>query len=156
MHISITAERPDTTDAIALIDELQTYLESFYAPEHRHGYSVQQLIDAGVDFYVLRVDGAAAGCIGVLCLAEYAEIKRMYIRPAFRRHKLGVTLLEHVQCVAQARAIPLLRLETGIHQPEANARYESFGFRLIPAFGPYHDDGVSLCYEKAVPPTSST
>ena len=151
MHVTLTAERPDTPDAIALIDELQTYLESFYAPEHRHGCSVQQLIDAGVDFFVLRVDGAAAGCIGLLCLSAYAEIKRMYIRPAYRRHKLGVKLLEHVEHVAQERRIPLLRLETGIHQPEANARYESFGFRLIPAFGPYQDDGVSLCYEKSVP-----
>jgi len=98
----------------------------------------------------LRIDGVAAGCIGLLCLPEYAEIKRMYIRPEFRRQKLGVRLLTHVQDVAQQRGIPLLRLETGIHQPEANARYESFGFRLIPAFGPYHDDGVSLCYEKVV------
>ena len=151
MHHSITSERPDTPEAIALIDELQTYLESFYAPEHRHGYSVQQLIDAGVNFFVLRVDSVAVGCIGLLCLAEYAEIKRMYVRPAYRRNKLGVRLLEHVEAVAQAKHIPLLRLETGIHQPEANARYESFGFRLIPAFGPYHDDGVSLCYEKTIP-----
>ena len=152
MQYTLTHERPDTVDAMTLIDELQAYLESFYAPEHRHGFSVQQLIDAGVDFFVLRVDGAAAGCIGLLCLADYAEIKRMYVRPTYRGNKLGVRLLEYVQSVAQARSIPLLRLETGIHQPEANARYESFGFRLIPAFGPYQDDGVSLCYEKKVPP----
>lgn len=151
MNYTITTQRPDIPESIALIDELQTYLESFYAPEHRHGFSVQQLIDAGVNFYVLHVDGVAAGCIGLLCLPEYAEIKRMYVRPAYRRHKLGVRLLEHVQAVAQQKQIPLLRLETGIHQPEANARYESFGFRLIPAFGPYQDDGVSLCYEKNVP-----
>ena len=150
MEIVINPERPDSADAIALITELQTYLESFYAPEHRHGFSVEQLIAAGVDFFVLRIDGVAAGCIGLMCLPEYAEIKRMYIRPEFRRQKLGVRLLTHVQTVAHQRGIPLLRLETGIHQPEANARYESFGFRLIPAFGPYHDDGVSLCYEKAV------
>lgn len=148
MEIIINPERPDSADAMALIDELQTYLESFYAPEHRHGFSVEQLIASGVDFFVLRIDGVAAGCIGLLCLPEYAEIKRMYIRPEFRRQKLGVRLLTHVQDVAQQRGIPLLRLETGIHQPEANARYESFGFRLIPAFGSYHDDGVSLCYEK--------
>lgn len=150
MATSITPARPDHPDAIALIDELQTYLESFYAPEHRHGFSVQQLIDSGVLFFILHVDGAAAGCIGLLCLPEYAEIKRMYVRPAYRGNKRGVLLLEHVQGVAQARGIPLLRLETGIHQPEANARYESFGFRRIPAFGPYQDDGVSICYEKAV------
>lgn len=151
MEIIINPERPDSPEAMALITELQTYLESFYAPEHRHGFSVEQLIAAGVDFFVLRIDGVAAGCIGLMCLPEYAEIKRMYIRPEFRRNKLGVQLLMHVQSVAHQRGIPLLRLETGIHQPEANARYESFGFRLISPFGPYHADGVSLCYEKAVP-----
>ena len=59
MEIVINPERPDSPDAMVLIDELQTYLESFYAPEHRHGFSVAQLIASGVDFFVLRIDGVA-------------------------------------------------------------------------------------------------
>ena len=75
---TITAERPDTPDALLLIDELQTHLESFYPPESRHGFSVERLLKEGVAFFVLRVDGAAAGCGGIKLLGrEYGELKRM-------------------------------------------------------------------------------
>lgn len=42
----------------------------------------------------------------------------------------------------------MLRLETGILQPEAIALYESLGYRRIPAFGEYVSDPSSICYEK--------
>ena len=48
MPVTIAAERPDTPDATALINELQTHLESFYPPESRHGFSVDKLIAQGV------------------------------------------------------------------------------------------------------------
>ena len=66
---TITAERPDTPDAVRLIDELQTHLESFYPPESRHGFSVDRLIKDGVAFFVLRVDGTPAGAGGSSFLA---------------------------------------------------------------------------------------
>lgn len=148
MTITITPERPDHPDAYVLIDELQTYLESFYPPEHRHGFSVQQLLDAGVAFFVLRVDGTSAGCVGVMCTPEYAEIKRMYVRPTYRGQQLGMQLLAAAEAHARHAGAPCLRLETGIHQHASIARYTAYGFVRIPAFGPYEDNGVSLCYEK--------
>ena len=48
MEATITAERPDTADARALIDELETRLATFYPRESRHGYSVEKLIAQGV------------------------------------------------------------------------------------------------------------
>jgi hypothetical protein len=73
---TITAERPDTPDALLLIDELQTHLESFYPPESRHGFSVERLIKEDVAFFVLRVDGAPAGCGGIKLFGrEYGELK---------------------------------------------------------------------------------
>ena len=51
MPAIIAPERPDTPDAIALIDELQTHLESFYPPESRHGFSVDRLIKDGVAYF---------------------------------------------------------------------------------------------------------
>ena len=44
MPAVITAERPDAPDALLLITELQTHLESFYPPESCHGFSVDRLI----------------------------------------------------------------------------------------------------------------
>lgn len=44
--------------------------------------------------------------------------------------------------------MPLLRLETGIHQAEAIGLYERVGFYRIPPFGPYRVDPLSLYFEK--------
>jgi len=41
----------------------------------------------------------------------------------------------------------------GIYQPEAVRLYERAGFSRCEPFGEYADDGVSLCYEKALAPT---
>src|SRR5262245_16834317 len=65
MQPAIAPERPDTPDAVRLIDELQTHLESFYPPASRHGFSVERLVKEGVAFFVLRVDGTPAGCGGI-------------------------------------------------------------------------------------------
>jgi len=145
----ITAERPDTPDALLLINELQTHLESFYPPESRHGFSVERLIADAVAFFVLRADGRPAGCGGIKLVGrEYGELKRMFVRPEFRGAGFGEMLVEHLAAHALAHGIALLRLETGIHQQAAIRLYERLGFRRIPPFGPYTNDPVSLCYEK--------
>jgi GNAT superfamily N-acetyltransferase len=65
-------------------------LESFYPPESRHGFSVERLIKDGVAFFVLRVDGAPAGCGGIKLFGrELGELKRMYVRPESRGRKYG-------------------------------------------------------------------
>ena len=149
MPAFITAEHPDTPDALLLINELQTHLESFYPPESRHGFSVERLIAEAVAFFVLRADGRPAGCGGIKLVGrEYGELKRMFVRPEFRGAGFGEMLVEHLAAHALAHGVTLLRLETGIHQQAAIRLYERLGFRRIPPFGPYTNDPVSLCYEK--------
>ena len=85
MEPTITPEHSDSPDATALIGELDAHLEPLYPRESRHGFSVQKLIADSVAFFVVRDDGAAVGCGGIkLFGTEYGEIKRMYVRPAFR------------------------------------------------------------------------
>jgi N-acetylglutamate synthase-like GNAT family acetyltransferase len=88
MSVTITAERPDTPDATTLIDELEATLAPLYPAESRHGYSIEKLLREAVAFFVVRHDGAAAGCGGVKLFGlEYAEVKRMFVRP---RSRLGL------------------------------------------------------------------
>ncbi|MBZ0278456.1 MAG: GNAT family N-acetyltransferase [Anaerolineae bacterium] len=149
MSTVITEERPDTPDAIQLIAELDAALAPYYPVESRHGYSVEKLLHQGVRFFVTRHEGAAAGCGGVLFVGnDYGEVKRMYVRPAFRGLGLGKMLLDHLAAYTLQHGITVLRLETGIYQDAAIALYEQAGFKRIPPFGPYWDDPVSRCYEK--------
>jgi GNAT superfamily N-acetyltransferase len=149
MPVVVAAERPDTPDAMRLIEELQTHLESFYPPESQHGFSVDRLIAESVAFFVLRADGHPAGCGGIKLVGrEYGELKRMFVRPEFRGRGFGAVLVNHLTAYALAHDVTLLRLETGIHQQAAIRLYERMGFYRIPPFGPYTSDPVSLCYEK--------
>jgi len=151
MPACITPERPDTADARALIAELEAHLESLYPRESRHGYSVEKLIADAVAFFLIRQDGAPAGCGGIqLFGAEYGEIKRMYVRPQFRGLGLARLMLNHLADYARERGVGLLRLETGIHQHAAIGLYERAGFRRIPAFGEYKEDPLSRFYEKPI------
>src|SRR5436309_617829 len=97
MPITIIEERPDSVDAAELIAELEAHLGPLYPPESQHGYSVAKLVRERVAFFVIRHDGLAAGCGGVqLFGAEYGEVKRMYVRPAYRGFGLGKALLNHL------------------------------------------------------------
>ncbi len=148
MTISIIPERADTPDAVTLITELESILAPLYPTESRHGYSVEKLIQQGVAFFLIRVDGVPAGCGGIQLFGdEYGELKRMYVRPQFRGLGLSKRMIEHLVAFACERNITLLRLETGIHQQAAIRLYERAGFRRIPPFGEYKPDPVSLCFE---------
>ena len=149
MSAIITAERPDTADAVSLIEELEAHLNPIYPRQSRHGLSVERLLAEAVAFFLLRSDGAPAACGGVkLVGAEYGEIKRMYVRPQYRGLGFGRSMLDHLADYTRTQGVDLLRLETGIHQREAIRLYERVGFRRIPPFGLYTDDPLSLCYEK--------
>ena len=151
MPTLITPERPDTADAMALIAELEAYLEPLYPRESRHGYSVEKLIAEAVAFFLIREDGAPAGCGGIqLFGTEYGEIKRMYVRPQSRGRGFAKMMLSHLADYAQSQGVTTLRLETGIHQHAAIALYEQMGFQQIPPFGDYKFDPLSRCYEKRI------
>ena len=151
MATIITAERPDTADAKALIAELEAQLAPLYPRESRHGYSIEKLISEGVAFFLIRSDGLPAGCGGLqLFGADYGEVKRMYVRPQFRGLGFARLMLNHLAEYARSRGVGLLRLETGIHQQAAIGLYERVGFRCIPPFGEYREAPLSRFYEKRI------
>jgi GNAT superfamily N-acetyltransferase len=75
-----------------------------------------------------------------------AEIKRMYVRPAYARRGLARAVLAELESSAVAAGITRLVLETGTAQPEAIALYLSSGYVEIAKFGFYaaYDDSVHL------------
>ena len=152
MPTIIVPESPDTADAVALITELDAYLIPLYPIEYHYGYSIEKLLKEEVAFFVIRHDDIAAGCGGIkLFGTAYGEIKRMYVRPPFRGLGLGVRMLEHLTAYALQHGVEVLRLETGIYQPEARRLYERYGFQRIPPFGDYEGSSFNVFYEKHIP-----
>ena len=77
-------------------------------------------------------EGQVAGCAGLRRLSsEIGEMKRVYVRPAFRRRGLGRALIEGVIAAARLIGYGKLRLETANFMEGAQALYRSLGFELI-------------------------
>ncbi len=149
MPVTITAESPDTLDGRQIIEELDDEIGPMYPRESQHGYSIEQLISEHVAFFVIRVDGQLAGCGGVQLYGnEYGELKRMYVRPAFRGMGLARSLIDRLTEHARAEGVTTLRLETGIHQYAAIHLYSRMGFVEIPPFGSYQVDPLSVFYQR--------
>lgn len=153
MAAIITLERADSSDARTLIDELEAELTPLYPTESRHGYSVERLLAQKVHFFLMRENAIPVGCGGVQFMErQYAEVKRMYVRPPYRGTGLARHMLQHLIDFTRSHGIALLRLETGIHQHAAIRLYERMGFHLIPPFGDYLRDPLSRFYEKRLDP----
>lgn len=152
MTIDIREERPDTPDAVQLLAELDAHLGAqAYTADSRHAFSIDKLLRENVAFFVTRHDGRPAGCGGLkLFDLEYGEVKRMFVRPAFRGLGLGKAMLDHLAGYARSKGVGLLRLETGIYQTDAIALYERYGFRRRPPFGQYREHPLSVYFEMAV------
>jgi ribosomal protein S18 acetylase RimI-like enzyme len=150
MVVTIEAIRPDTPEAVELLNELDTYLLQLpYPAESRHAFSIEKLLREGVAFFVLRYEGKPAGCGGIkLFGTEYGEVKRMYVRPAFRGLRLGTAILDQLTAHARANHVDLLRLETGIYQTEAIGLYDRYGFQRRGPFGDYQQDPNTVYFEK--------
>jgi putative acetyltransferase len=137
MSIVIEGAIEPTPEICDLVEELNVVLGAAYDAHQRHGLSIEQLFQPNVRFFVARLDGPAVGCGGVAIFDEYAEVKRMYTRPAARGRGVARALLRRIEDEARGAGKFVLRLETGSYQREAIGLYERMGFRPQDAFGPY-------------------
>lgn len=85
------------------------------------------------------VDGAVAGCGAFRNLpdADYpnaCEMKRLYVRPAFRRFGLGRTLAQALMDRATEAGYSAMLLDTLDDMEAARGLYESLGFAEVPPF----------------------
>jgi putative acetyltransferase len=129
---------PAATDEVRiLIGELDQLLSAEYTPEQRHGLALDAIFAPDIRFFVVRLNGAAVGCGGVAFFADFAEVKRMYVRDAARGRGVAQALLVRIEQAACDAGFSLLRLETGARQIAALRFYQRAGFQICAAFGAY-------------------
>ena len=155
--MDLTIERVSVaTDEIRqLVSELDRALTGPYLPEQHHSVPFEQLFDGSVTFFAVRIDGVAVGCGGVAFDDGFAEVKRMFTRPAARRQGVARAVLRVLEGEAKRAGYSVLRLETGMYQAEAIAFYPREGFEECDAFGDYasmtpREIETSVFYEKSI------
>lgn len=84
--------------------------------------------------------GALAGCACLRTIGpQVGEIKRMYVRPPFRRKGVGRALIAALIDEAHQMDCTTLRLDSARFMQDAQSLYRSFGFRLI---APYPESEI--------------
>ncbi|MFB9359351.1 GNAT family N-acetyltransferase [Actinoplanes nipponensis] len=102
-------------------------------------------------YLVVVLHGRAVACGAWQPLEPgVAELKRMYVRPAFRGRGIARQLIVALEEEALADGRPVLRLETGTYLPAAIGLYRSAGYHPIPVFGEYLGNPYSVCFEKSL------
>ncbi len=92
------------------------------------------------------------GCAGIRRIDDsVAELKRMYVKPAFQQQGIGKTLLQESLELAQNLQYKKVRLDTLSRLVPAITLYRQYGFYDIPAY--YHNPEKSVIYlEKQLVP----
>ena len=152
--IYVRKENPFSKIANELILQLTNEISERY--EHKldgkGGFSAEEVNIEKAGFYVLFVNEMVAGCgaLRPLYKNEIAEIKRMYIKPEFRKKGLAKILLDKLEMEARNFGFSKIWLETGDRQPEAIGLYEKKNYSRIENYGIYKENIHSNCFEKVL------
>lgn len=121
-------------------------------PDTQQNFDPFNKVDASchVILAYLNEEPAGCGCYRPKS-ADTVEIKRMYVRPAFRNRGLAGQILVSLERQAAGKGFSRSILETGNKQPEAIRTYQKNGYRIIPNFPPYENVRESICMEKMLP-----
>ena len=77
-----------------------------------------------------------AGCIALTNLNDdrACEMKRLYVKPAFRKNKIGRMLIEKLIASAKSKGYTKMRLDSLFKLERAIRLYQDFGFKNISAY----------------------
>jgi GNAT superfamily N-acetyltransferase len=105
----------------------------------------------GGQMLLATLGDAPVGCVGLRRVtADTAELKRMYVRPAYRGQGIARALLAACEQTARELGYAQLWLETGTLQPEAVALYLSAGYEPVKPFGQYAGESLSIHLGRAL------
>jgi putative acetyltransferase len=147
--VDIRRVAPHDEEGRALIAAAVAELAERYEGDQDPAVDLDVLVPPRGDFLVAWLDGEPVGCGGLRALSPgVGEIKRMYVAPSVRRLGVGRLLLAALEGAARDLGWTVLRLETGLRQPEAIALYEATGYGRIPDYGHWAGEPLTVCFEK--------
>ncbi len=148
-EICVRPVDPTAPTAAELLAALDAYQASLYPPASVHLLPAAALASPDAAFLGAFVGERLVGCGGYVNHAGgYGELKRMFVRPEARGLGIGRRLLAALEMHAAAAGLTILRLETGVSQPEALRLYEGAGYARREPFGAYAADPLSVFMEK--------
>lgn len=151
--------RAESAEHIAAVRQLFTEYAEWLGPvlcfptvvKEREGLPGEYAPPRGVLLLALE-QGQPAGCVALRPMpgtdAATAEVKRLYVRPAFRGRKLGRRLMEALRAEAAGLGYRRIRLDTVESvMPEAVGLYRSLGFIDIERYSEHLEGSICMQLE---------
>ena len=150
MTINIAIESPVSDSSRALIDGSEAALRAVFSEDECFTFSPEELDNADTDFLVARVEGQAVGCVALVDVGSYGEIKRMFVDPAARGQGIAQALMAALETRARERGLTDIKLESGPPLVAALALYRSLGYAECGPFGGYEAIEASVFMQKSL------
>jgi len=153
IDLLIDARDPLSEEALFLLHEAALEARRLYSDLFDPGAPMptNQPLRPGDIYLIAFSHGSPVGCGALRKLdGKTAEVRRMYVLRQARRTGIARGILVRLEEEASRLGYSTLLLETGNRQHAAMSLYESYGFTRIPAFGPYVNDPICVCYSKTV------
>ncbi len=155
----VTIERAATAEHVATIRELfREYAEAIGTDLEYQGFAAElaalpaPYVPPGGELLIAHVDGEVAGCVAMRPYDHASgEMKRLYVRPAYRAFGLGRMLVEAIIEAARRAGYRELRLDTLPSMASAQALYHRLGFVEIAPYGKAYLPGTRF-FSRALEP----
>jgi putative acetyltransferase len=143
LRASFALDDPRAEDVRALLASHLAYARSHTPPEDVHALDISGLVEVGVQFFSMRLDGQLLA-VGALKQLDdhHAELKSMHTAKERRRQGIGRAMVDELLGVARARGFSRVSIETGAQPAFAPARALYAGAGFTPC-GPFADYGPS-------------
>ena len=148
----MTFNRTDSTnkDFIALVTLLDQDLKHRDGDEHSF-YAQYNKIETIRNVIICYVEEKPIGCGAFKVYSPgKAEIKRMFVLPAYRGQGVGLNILQQLELWASELKYSKCVLETGKKQPEAITLYKKAGYSIIKNYGQYKNIENSVCMQRSI------
>lgn len=134
--------------ALALVRGSEAALREVYTAEECFSVPPEGLGAQNLMFYAAFLGEAPVGCVCLVDMVHYGEVKRFYVDPAHRGQGIGDALMDHLETEARGLGLTLIKLETGPKLAAATALYQRRGYVECARFGDYPESEASSYFEK--------
>jgi putative acetyltransferase len=146
----IVLSQADNPDLVATARILfREYAEAIATDLEYQGFSAElaalpaPYVPPNGALFIAHAGADVAGCVGLRALDDrIGEMKRLYVRPAYRSWGLGKRLVEAVIHASRQAGHSELRLDTLPSIASAQALYHRLGFVEIPPYNNTHLPGT--------------
>lgn len=148
MTLTVQTDDPRAPEATRLLEASHALMNELFPAESCHYLEIDDLCTPDITFLTVKNGDDIIGCGALAEKDGYGELKSMFVAPSARGIGAADALIQSLIETANAKRIPLLRLETGDTLKAAHKLYEKHGFTFRGPFGDYPEHPASLFMEK--------